>query len=477
MLEIFKTFRLFLDELSETSSKLEKQAIVEKYKDNENIKNLLLYTYDANYIYYISNKNIQKLKVSNKLDEIEIDSIDNLFKLLDTLRTRVYTWHRALAEVINFINQYSDYEDIIIKVLEKDLKVGVNEKTIENVFWKNFIRTTPYMWAISYNKKKVDEIFKKTSQVFSDLKMDGRYSNVKITSDWVFLESRNWKDTFFNWKFDSFSALKDLFWFEVVLNWEFVIPGLDRNTSNWIVNSIVKIGEKIKSEEDITKELKDFEKRYNTTLDEALDSLTLVVWDYIPLSDYFNWVFNVERHKRFQVLTSHIESFNHKQLKIVDTKIISTKEEALLHFQEVVKNWEEGTILKSYDWIWKDWKPNWQIKFKIEDYYDLKITGFNYWKTGTKNEHLINSLNVESEDGLLKTSPGWISESDMKYITENQEELLWKIVEVKCSWLSHNKDWEYSLLQPSFIKVRDDKNEAATLEQCIEIHNSNKTLG
>ena len=71
---------------------------------------------------------------------------------------------------------------------------------------------------------------------------------------------------------------------------------------------------------------------------------------------------------------------------------------------------------------------------------------------------------------MLRTSPGGISESDMKYITENQEALLGSIVEVKCSGLSQNKYGEYALLHPVFIKLRDDKNIANSLNECLEIN-------
>ena len=103
---------------------------------------------------------------------------------------------------------------------------------------------------------------------------------------------------------------------------------------------------------------------------------------------------------------------------------------------------------------------------------DLKITGFNYGTAGTKNEHVISSLDVESEDGLLKTSPGGINEDDMRYITDNQDLLMGKIVEVKCSGVSQDVDENYSVLHPVFKYVRDDKDVANTLAECIEIDKS-----
>ena len=61
---------------------------------------------------------------------------------------------------------------------------------------------------------------------------------------------------------------------------------------------------------------------------------------------------------------------------------------------------------------WKDGKPVWQIKLKLEIELELKITGFNYG-TG-KNSKVISSVDAESEDGLLKTSPTGIKEKEMR---------------------------------------------------------------
>jgi hypothetical protein len=103
---------------------------------------------------------------------------------------------------------------------------------------------------------------------------------------------------------------------------------------------------------------------------------------------------------------------------------------------------------------------------------DLRVVGFNYGTKGTKNENFISSLNVESEDGLLKTKPQGIDEDMMEYITDNQSTLLNTIVEIKCSGLSQNSKGEYSTLHPVFKMFRTDKEVANTLEECIEINKS-----
>ena len=97
---------------------------------------------------------------------------------------------------------------------------------------------------------------------------------------------------------------------------------------------------------------------------------------------------------------------------------------------------------------------------------DLEITGFNYGTKGTKNEHLISSVDVKSSDGIINTSPAGINEKDMAFLTENQESLVGSILEVKCSGLSSNSKGEYALLHPVYEGLRtDEKTIADSFEQ------------
>lgn len=106
---------------------------------------------------------------------------------------------------------------------------------------------------------------------------------------------------------------------------------------------------------------------------------------------------------------------------------------------------------------------------------DLRIIGFNYGNKGTKNELVISVLQLESEDGLLKTSPGGMTEAMMADITERQEELLGTVVQIRCCGLSQtDKGW--STQHPSIVELRSDKNTCDTLESCIQIQEMAKSL-
>jgi hypothetical protein len=342
------------------------------------------------------------------------------------------------------------------------------------------------MGATSYDEKKIDKLFAENENVYSEVKMDGRYLNVVITKDpksqtpgsetKVFFESRGGKPNPLMGALEKEAMnFREAVGFDVVVNGELVLKDeTNRYKANGIIASYVSIAQKEWDGKDITKEAEKFQEEHNMTLEEAKDRITLVTWDFLPLVDYNKAKYSKPRKERIKELQEILAATDSFQM--IEYKVVTNKQEAIQHFQEMLHRGEEGTILKGENGTWKDGKPNWQIKMKLEITLDLKITGFNYGTPGTKNENVISSLNVESFDGKLKTSPGGITESMMDHITKNQDELLGTVVEVKCSGLSQDSNGEWACLHPVFNKLRDDKDTGDTLEDCIKIENMAKGL-
>jgi ATP-dependent DNA ligase len=270
---------------------------------------------------------------------------------------------------------------------------------------------------------------------------------------------------------------------DCVLNGELTIPGIPRYISNGIIASLISIGKKIKDGENVSKEINKFEKEHEMNYEDALNSIVYTVWDTITVDEYFDAKSNTPYKQRLVNLGQLIVDAwptndpNYcLSVKVVEGKEVSSFDEAMAHFQELLNRGEEGTILKAVDGKWKDGKPTWQIKFKLEMDVDLKIVGFNYGKAGTKNENVISSLNCETSDGLLKTKPTGMKEKVMDYVTKNQDKLLGTIVECECSGLSNDSNGNYSLMHPRFKKFRDDKNTCDSLESVKQIEAMAKGL-
>jgi DNA ligase-1 len=225
--------------------------------------------------------------------------------------------------------------------------------------------------------------------------------------------------------------------------------------------------------EETERKITNFEDKHGS-FTAALDGIRYTVWDMITIDEYnatkSSTPYNV-RLKNLQETLNKIDNVD-SAVSIIENKEVNTFEEAMEHFKEMLGRGEEGTILKAQTGEWKDGKPTWQIKLKLELTLDLMITGFNYGTKGTKNENVVSSFNAMTSCGLLKTRPQGLKEELMKEITERQDELLGTIIEVKCSGLSFDNTGAYSLLYPAFKHFRDDKSVANSLEECIEIQNA-----
>jgi hypothetical protein len=272
--------------------------------------------------------------------------------------------------------------------------------------------------------------------------------------------------------------LEELTSFEdCVLNGELTMDGVSRYESNGIIASLIDICSKrdSRTDKENDKKLTNFEDKHGS-FTGALERIRYTVWDRLTVDEYFDKSSKLKYAERLAYLERLIENANSSSVKMIESTIVHNYAQAMTHFQEVLAAGEEGTILKAWDGEWKDGKPTWQIKMKLEMDVDLRITGFNYGGKGTKNEFLISSFNAESSDGLVKTKPQGLKEDMMKFVTENQDKLLGTILQCKSCGLSSDSNGNYSMLHPAFVMLRDDKDTCDSLESIKEIENMVKTL-
>jgi ATP-dependent DNA ligase len=451
------------DEIATTGGNNAKMDVLRKYVDNELLKRVL-YMSNSKKVKFFIKRIPEYTKVMNTI------SLSEALGELEAISNREVTGSDALNLLVDILSLCeSDDAYIIERIIDKDCKIGMGTTFMNKVF-KGLIEETPYMGAVSFDEKKARKIFDKGGKGISQVKMDGRYCNAVIRGGEVELESRQGEPTIVTGaKFaDELAQLDDC-----VLNGELTMDGIPRYESNGIIASIIDIS-KNKSErtdKENEKKLAAFEEKHGN-FDEALGKIRYTVWDRITIDEYFDTKSATPYSKRAIELNKTLKSIETSHVSIVEGKVVNSYEDAISHFQDILGRGDEGTILKAYDGEWKDGKPTWQIKMKLELTLDLVITGFNYGTKGTKNENVVSSFNAETSCGKLKTRPQGLTEALMTEITENQENLLGTIIEVKCSGLSFDHTGAYSLLYPAFKHFRDDKLEANSLDECIEIQNS-----
>jgi len=456
------TIKQIFDEIGNESGTNMKMEILKRYKDNELLVKVLYLANSKRVKFYI--KQIPEYHTTNEL-YLQHKSLEYALDELSKLSNRELTGHAAIAHLQEILG-YLDADDayIIERIIEKDCKIGMGTRNINKVI-PGLIEKTGYMGCKPYSRKAIDKLLE-TGLCYSQEKMDGRFVNIIIQGGEVANESRQGEPTLLEDPafMSELTKLKDC-----VINGELTMDGVERYQSNGIIASLISIATKKGDGKDVTKELKKFEAKH-MPYRKALDAVRVTAWDILTIDEYYTRKCTRPYHERLDDL--EITFLGGERLSVVETKIVSTREEVMAHFIEVLKRKGEGTVVKSMDGVWADTKPSYQIKVKKEINLDLRVIGFNYGTVGTKNENVISTFDVKSEDGLLLTSPGNMDEDTMDYVTSHQEELMGSIIEIKCCGVSQDEKGNYSTLHPTFKAFRDDKDVANTLEECIEIDES-----
>ncbi len=471
------SIKKIFDEIAAEPGSNKKMEILGKYKDNKLLEQILYAANSKRVKFYI--KQIPEYKqMANP-----IFNLNNALISLTALSKREKTGHEASAYLADILSSLSEDDAYIVKrIIEKDCKIGMGTSNINKVF-SSLIEKTPYMGAKPYELKLVEKIIAK-GKAKSQLKMDGRYQNAIIRDGEVILETRAGEETVLTGaKFiKELSELAD----EVVLNGELTIIGIPvRSIANGIINSLNDILSKIneRSEAETEKKIKAFLQEHTSdfgvdkiTLQEVLDKIVYTSWDVITVDEYYAKESTTPYEERFETLNKIINNKKPTMIHVVESVDVTTLEEVMTHFQGTLKKGLEGTILKESKGTWKNGKPTSQVKFKLEINLDLKIIGFQYGEKGTKNEHVISTLILESSCGKLKTNPSGMNEKMMADVTARQNELLGTVVEIRCCGLSQDSKGNWSTAHPSVEELRTDKKTLDSLESAIEIENAAKGL-
>ena len=426
-----------LEEIAATSSKLEKQAILRKHKDNNTLKRVIFLALDPFTQFYI--RKIPMYKVDMRRSSF---SLEYALDELQVLSSRKLTGNSAIHHLQYILEGIAPSEEALVieRIIAKDLKSGFAEST-SNKVWPGLIHEYPVMLASGYEDKLIDKM---PFPAFAQLKMDGMRFNAVIEKGNVSYRSRNGKliDLLGNMEQDFAKLANSVKAFtgkDFVFDGELVVVDekgniLDRKTGNGILNKAIK----------------------GTISDEEASRVIARLWDIIPLSDFNNGIFAQPYSTRLQVLESCV--FGYDRIKFIDTHTVKDIDAAQKLFNKYLAKGEEGIILKSPQGIWEDKRANHQVKFKAEKECDLICVN---WEEGTgKNEGRLGALVLESSDGIIKVNvgTGFTDEMRDKYSKKNT---LGRIIAVKYNERIVDKTTnQESLFLPVFLEVREDKTKA-----------------
>lgn len=336
------------------------------------------------------------------------------------------------------------------RILEKDLKSGFSEatvnKAVKDINADYVVPTTPYMRCTLPDKSNM-ETWDWVKGVYSQTKADGMFANVNVREDgYVWVTSRG--GTLFP---DGCLGIEG----EIAVSFNkgtqthgeltIYIDGVmqAREIGNGIFNSLLKGG----------------------SLEHG-QQVVYDCWDQIPLSAALpKGKYEVDYSVRFAALSGQVSNANQSHIRLTETRIVKSMEEARIHYKEHRARKLEGTVCKSPLAIWKDGTSKDQVKMKEEVDVELRVVGFNPGKG--KNEKTFGSIRCHSEDGLLEANFSGFEDSERDAIWADRVNWPGKIITGRSNSLlapsKGKKNGMWSLFLPRYIEERADKTTADTL--------------
>lgn len=431
-----------LEQLRQTSSTKEKFNILNSHKDNKDLEKVLKYTYDkVDFTYGVTPRTVLDFD-SNEYSDKE------MFEVLDILNRREVTGHSALALAKNFYESCDkDIKELFLRVLDRDLKIGVNEKTLNKVF-KGIVPKPHYERCDILNEKTLKKF---TFPGFIQLKCDGTYREALVKNGTVTFKTRSGE------LYENPVLENEMRYFpEGYYLGEFTLgradnPDANRAEGNGLINSVHPPYEKIH----------------------------FTVWDLLTEDEYALKVKECRNYDlRLADLQYYIEQLNSELVHVVPSYRVYNSEGALKLVSKWMNEGLEGGVLKSFNMKFKNGTSKEQLKIKLKVDVEVRCTGFIEGTKGTKYEGKNKVITFENDEGTIKGQCSGMTDSMVDEVTKNPEKYIGKVLSVQFNDLTKAEGHEYfALSHPRFAEWRDcDKDETDSLEKTIQLRDMARGL-
>ncbi len=434
-----------LKALANTNSTKEKLKLLQTHKDMEGLKDIFKYAYDRiTYTYGVTSSTINKFTdIDGQFKRSNLPKISNAFELLDKLSDRTYTGNDALALCAEMSQACGQEEgDLFLNIIDRDLKVGVSEKTINKV-WKGLIPKPNYNRCAVFSSKTAEKIH---FPAYLQLKCDGTYREVHVCDGKVTIRTRAGEPAENPVVAEQIKDFPDGYYLGEFTIGKATEPDCNRSIGNGLINSD----------------------------NPPYKDIHFTVWDYLSEDDYSGKEPSIYLY-RFKALEGIIEAHRSENIELVPSYLVNDAKAALERSSEFMNQGLEGGVLKDTNMIFKNGTNQQQLKIKLKVDCEMRIKGFT---EGTgKREGYVGAIIFENDEGTVKGQCSGFSEAQMIEFTKSKEQYINKIISVEFNDLtkSDSNDF-YALMHPRFIEIRNDKNETDTLEKVIQLRDMAKTL-
>lgn len=406
-----------IDSIANTSSRNEKEEILNRHKDNTLLKEVLYFVYNPYIITGLSDKKIKK-KVAIR----GFNVIDNIMEYLKENNTGS---DLDIASVQHFIrNQHEELQELYTQIATKNLKIGITSKTINSVFGKSFIPSFDVMLANKYEDHE-----HKINEFIITEKLDGVRAVIIKENGHISIFSRQGQPI---------EGLTDI---------ENEVKLLPDNTvydgELLLVNGI-----KLSSADLYRATVKEVRK------DGIKKHVNFHAFDMIPLEQFKKGKSTRGCFRRKEDLEELIEELKLTWINTVDMLYVGRDKEMIYKWLSIMEGLnKEGVMVNSVDGKYECKRSSGLLKVKTMQSADLLIVGF---EEGTnKYENKLGRINVEYKGNVVGVGSGFTDE-DRVEIWNNQDKYLGRVCEVQFFEETKNQnDDKLSLRFPVFKGIRE----------------------
>lgn len=424
-------FKLFVAEIQASNSKKYKQTVLQKFKDDEDIKRYLKIAFDPYQVYGISTKKLTKeVRVGECLCPPTVFDLFEYLKEHNTGRD----YDVAVCQIaLEWIAQ-DDLESrfLLEKLICKDLSIGVDAKSINQAF-PGLIPTFDVQLAQKYFEKPE--------------KLEGKYFAVttKIDGGRIIAIRENDQVSFFTRAGQRYEGLVDL-------EQEMLEAFPDGTVLDGEITILENKG--IPSKEAYKQAMK------ITRADGPKHGLKMLVFDAMSLEEWKNQKCTHDYIER-RLLLAGLFKYGPKKTDLTFFELLPElyrgydTSKVLELLDEAIANQEEGVMINICDAPY-EFGRTWNLmKVKKMNTLDLEVIGYEEGSgrlTGTLGALLVRYKNGNT----VKVGSGFTDEL-RQVIWTNPKDMIGKIIEVQYFEETTNADGGISLRFPVFKDFRTDK--------------------
>lgn len=418
---------MIIRDIQNCSSIKAKQHIVKSNANNETFKKILMYAYN-DMQYGVKKTTISKMEFNPDADYLW----NNIWSMFEDLAKSNIN-NDLVLKISNTIGYFANenVRDLLIRVLLKDLKIGMNVKSINKAI-NGLIPMFDVMKASSYDDKNSVGFNKKASKCgyMMMIKENGIRGEIIKENGHIVVKSRQNKIVEgFDELDKAFQNMPDGYLYE---------------------GEILKVGEFNTSKE----QFKETDKIYS--IKGKKRNLMIKLFDLIPLDKFNEGEWGVKAIERKKMLKEFVDKNNHPLVQFADI-IYQGKDINIIQkkLEEVSKDgYKEGLMVMLNDGKYEAKRTKLILKCKLFNTIDLRVVDI---KESKEKPGTMGSAIVMYKGNTVGVS-GW-KEEDKIYYYQNPQELIGKIIEIKFKEVTVDKNGVESLQFPNVVRIRFDKDE------------------